>query len=554
MRLTRIAAVTLVLAALVAPAFAGGVEEGKRLAKDGRHADAAAAFREALKASPTNREAILGLARAAADGRLGGEAYGEVEGRLRGLFKDKEDREARIALGYVFLAWIAEDERYRADADDQFRRLLRADPADDEAAVGLARMYYAGADYDNGLKTLDEVLAKKPGSGLALYWKGELLYDRATQAFGRVKTVDDDVRGMFEKALGAYEASTKADPARFDAWMKTGYCAQYLAGVDPSKQAVAQAAYEKAIDLDGESQLPLKGLAALHRSKPEAWVEALTRLVKEKPKAPAVTYWWAYQLRSSGKTEEAEKAYRAFAAASRFPALGWYEIGTLLAEKGDAPGAKKAFERSLELDPKHVRAGAAVDALVAALNGRAQEAVRDGVKAKALLRDYEALANLVPWSSGVRNDAGFFAREAFNETKDPAILQASVKWYVAASALIPELREDLVESTPYPTRHGWAQILNDTGLMFQYYDATRDLGKAEAYYRKAMEWTQHGYWDAYGNLMKILKAASRWQDAFDFATACADGIKKENGEPNESFRGTCRGEAEMLAKKLEGGK
>jgi tetratricopeptide (TPR) repeat protein len=356
------------------------------------------------------------------------------------------------------------------------------------------------------------------------------------------------------KALGAYEASTKADPTRFAAWMKTGYAAQYLAGVDASKQAVAQAAYEKAIDLDGESQLPLKGLAALHRSKPEAWVEALTRLVKEKPKAPAVTYWWAYQLRSSGKADEAEKAYRAFAAASRFPALGWYEVGTLLAEKGDAAGAKKAFERSLELDPKHVRAGAAVDALVGTLNGRAQESVRDVVKAKALLKDYEALASLVPWSSGVRNDAGFFAREAFNETKDPAILQASVKWYVAASALLPEHREDLVETTPYPTRHGWAQILNDTGLMFHYYDATRDLAKAEAYYRKAMDWTQHGYWDAYGNLLKLLKAADRWQDAYDLASACADGIKKENGEPNESFRGTCRGEAEMLQKKLEAGK
>ncbi len=554
MRLTRIAAVTLVLTALVAPAIAGALEDGKRLAKDGRHADAAAAFREALKGSPTSRDAILGFARSAAEGRLGGEAYGEAETRLRAMFKEKEDREARIALGYVFLAWIAEDERYRADADDQFRRLLRADAADDEAAVGLARMYYAGADYDNGLAILDGVLASKPGSGLALYWKGELLYDRATQAFGRVKTVDDDVRAMFGKALGAYEASTKADPARFDAWMKTGYAAQYLAGVDPSKQAVAQAAYEKAIDLDGESQLPLKGMAALHRSKPEAWVEALTRLVKEKPKSPAVTYWWAYQLRSSGKTDEAEKAYRAFAASSRFPALGWYEVGTLLAEKGDAAGAKQAFEKSLELDPKHVRAGAAVDALVGTLNARAQESVRDVVKAKALLEDYEALAALVTWSSGVRNDAAFFAREAFNATKDPALLQASVKGYVAASALIPEPREDLLESTPYPTRHGWAQILNDTGLMFHYYDATRDLVKAEAYYRKAMEWTQHGYWDAYGNLMKLLREANRWQDAYDFASACADGIKKENGEPNESFRGTCRGEAEVLAKKLEGAK
>jgi hypothetical protein len=103
---------------------------------------------------------------------------------------------------------------------------------------------------------------------------------------------------------------------------------------------------------------------------------------------------------------------------------------------------------------------------------------------------------------------------------------------------------------PYKDRHQMAQLLNDTGLMFQYHKPVEDLKKAEAYYRAAMEWSQNGYWDTYGNLMKVLEAQQRWQDAYDFALDCAEGLKNEDGSPNETHRATARGKATELEAKL----
>ena len=159
---------------------------------------------------------------------------------------------------------------------------------------------------------------------------------------------------------------------------------------------------------------------------------------------------------------------------------------------------------------------------------------------------------LAPKSITARNDAGFFLREAYDRTgkKDRALLDACIARYQAASDLIGEYRPEYEQSVPYKDRHGFAQVLNDTGLMFQFYPDVVDLAKAEAYYRRAMEWTDHGYWDTFGNMMKILEGGNRFEDALEFALACADGIKQENGEPQETFRANARGAAERLAKKL----
>ncbi len=553
MRASRIVLVTFLVGLLAATARAGGVEDANKLAKDGRWAQAADAYRAVLQTAPGQRDALLGFARAVAEGRLS-DRYEEATSLLGTALKAKpDDRDLRVALGYVFLSRTSEDERYRADVQDQFSRVLRADPADEDAAVGLARMYYVGADYARGLETLEGVLAKKPGSALALYWKGVLLYDEATQAFGQGPGMDDRVKGLFEQALASFEASTKADPSRFDAWMKLGYAAQYLTRVDPGRKQAAAAAYSKALDLDGENAAPLKGLSALYANEGDVWFKELSRLAAERPKTPIVLYYLAFALKSQGKVDDAEKTYRQYVAVSRHPAAGWFEIGEILREsKGDADGARKAYEASLRADPTHPRYEAAVYWLLQPLNERGRDAVADAGKARKLLEEYDAVIALAPKSITARNDAGFFLREAFDRTgkKDRGLLDASVARYEAASALIPEFRPEYAQSIPYRDRNGFAQVLNDTGLMFQYYPEVKDLKKAEAYYRRAMEWTDHGYWDAYGNMMKLYEEENRTEEAMDFALACAEGIKQETGEPQEAFRSKARADAEALAKKL----
>ena len=551
MRSLRILAATLLALALAGPSYAGGIEEGAKALKEGRFAAASEAYRAVLKASPSNRDALLGLARAVADGRIA-DAYDEIQGLLSAALRAKaDDREARIALGNLYLARAIDDPRYRADVQDQFTRLQKADPLDEEAAVGLARMYYAGADYARGRQVLEDLLAKKPAAALALYWKGTLVYDEAVQALGKDSQMTPAVRALFEQALSAFDASTKADGTRYDAWVKLAYAAQYLVRVDESKTAVAKAAYLRALDLDGENDASLRGLTQLYANDRDVWRTELQKLATDRPKAPIVQFYWGYALEADGKFDQAEKAYRQFVAVARAPAMGWFQLGELLREKkSDVAGAGKAYMESLKASTTSTRAQSAVYWLLQPLNERARDDVAEASKAKALLKEYDAIITLSPKNISARNDAGFVMREAYGRTKDRSLLSAAVERYESASELIGEWRPEYETSVPYRERHGFAQVLNDTGLMFQYYPETRDLKKAESYYVRALEWTSNGYWDAYGNLMKILEPAGRIEEAKDLAEACAEGIKQENGEPQETFRGTCRGDAERLAKKL----
>ena len=61
--------------------------------------------------------------------------------------------------------------------------------------------------------------------------------------------------------------------------------------------------------------------------------------------------------------------------------------------------------------------------------------------------------------------------------------------------------------------------------------AALDPQRAESYYRRAQDWSQYGYWDAYTNLTKILEAQKRWKAAFDYSTDCAAGLKNPDGTP-----------------------
>ena len=551
MRAGRLAFVTLTLLSLASMARAGSVEDGKKLLKDGKPAEAALAFRTALKANEANRDALIGLAQAVVDGRLGDDDFFTAEEGLQRLLKAKDERDLRISLGYLYLARSETEEKWKADVQDQFSRLLRADPTDEQAAVGLARMYWTSADPVRGVGVLDGFLEKKPAAGFALYWKGRILYDDATQGFQAAQGLSAEVRAKFEQALLAFDAATKADPARYDAWIKLGYAAQYLVAVDPAKKAVAAAAYTKALDLDGEDFTAMKGLSSLYAREPDAWVEALARLSKEKPSTPIVLYYRAFSLRQEKKLDEAEKTYRAYVQASKHPAVGWYEIGAILAEKGDAAGAQKAFEQSLKLDPWHPQAARAALALWEPIHARGEDAVRDGAKMKAWVKEAAALIPLTPGQWWMQNNIAFVCREAWKKTRDPSLHELSVKYYEEGVAIVGEWKPEYETSIPYPTRHANAQLINDAGVMYDSETATPNPKKAETYYRSAQEWSQNGYWDAYNNLNKILVAEGRWKDAYEYARDCAEGLKNSDGTPNETWRGTARGDAAKYKAKLK---
>lgn len=555
MRAHRIAAVTLAgLAALVAaaaPVRADALADGKRLAKERRWIPAAEAFATALQAAPTNRDAAVGLARAAAEGRLV-DRYDLATSSLGGVLRaTPDDREARLAYGYLFLARASVDHRYRADAQEQFQKLLRAKADDADASIGLARYFFFGGEYGRANETLDAVLAREPGHANAHFWKGTLAYDQAKEALtgGMTPAV---VEG-FRAAATSFEAAAKADPSRADAWINLAYANQYLLGAEPAREAAAEAAYLKALDADPSDDAPLRGLSSLFSNKSDKYAAMVDRLAKERPKSAAVQFAFAVQAKAAGKLDEALAALKAYVAGARNPARGWFEMAELLREKkGDFPAARKAYEETLRADPAFSRAEVAVGWLLQPIQEKSRDMVRNPDDARALLKEFDALIALAPKSINARNDAAFFLREAYGASgqRHKDLLDACVARYVAASELVGEFLPGY-ERIPYADRHGFAQVLNDTGLMFQYYPPVLDLRRAEKYYRMAMDWTEFGYWDVYGNMMKLLDAEKRLEDAAVFAENCAEGIKRQDGTPEDTFRKIAAADAERLRKLIE---
>ena len=195
-------------------------------------------------------------------------------------------------------------------------------------------------------------------------------------------------------------ASVEADPAAFDAWLKRGYAAQYLGLVDE-----AGAAYEKALALDGDSDLPLRGLFATYGG---SWNEKVAKLAAAYKDAPRLQYWYADSLFKAGKTEEAEAAVRRHLAAAKRRDEGNALLGQILAAKGEEGGSAKAFEDALKENPDH--AGA-----LEALDVRGREAVTrvaaDPAKLKEAVATYRAFLAKAPRYVFGRNNLGFMLRE-----------------------------------------------------------------------------------------------------------------------------------------------
>ena len=391
----------------------------------------------------------------------------------------------------------------------------------------------------------------EPTNANAHFWKGTLAYDQAKEALQGGMT--PAVIAGFKAAAASFGEATKADPSRADAWINLAYANQYLLGAEPTREGAVENAYLKALDADPSDDAPMRGLSSLYSNRSEKYAEIVARLAKERPKSPAVLFAFAVQAKAAGKFDDALAALKTYVEGARNPARGWFEMAEILREKKqDLPAARKAYEATLKADPAFGRAEVAVGWLLQPIQEKSRDMVRTPEDARALLKEFDALIALAPKSINARNDAGFFLRQAYDATgqKHKDLLDACLARYVAASELVGEFMPGY-ERIPYADRHGFAQVLNDTGLMFQYYPPVLDLRKAEKYYRMAMDWTEFGYWDVYGNMMKLLDAEKRLEDAAVFAENCAEGIKRQDGTPEDTFRKIAQADAERLRKLID---
>ncbi|MFV1958423.1 MAG: tetratricopeptide repeat protein, partial [Planctomycetota bacterium] len=405
----------LVLAvAVAAPAKAGPLEDGQKALDARAWADAADAFRRVLEKDPKNADAAVGLAQAVIEGGFTDAIPGAEESLQQALEAKPKDHALRLALGRLYLAKAASNAAdptimkfTLADAQTTFRALLDENGADEDAVAGLARALYDSALFDQALEVLDGFLAEHPSSnGKAPFWQGQVLYLQAQDAYRAAGKLDGKTRDLFEKARKAYAAAAAADPRHFDAWMQLGYATQYL-GQD---LAAAQAAYEKAMDLDPQSSLPLKGIAALYTySRPKQYGPALQALVKAHPKNAQAWWFLAHERLGAKDGAQALEAFEAFQALSVTPQAAWTWMAKAWEVEGDDAKAETLYVKALKANPDDAVAADALDRRVRA--ARMEEAGKSPAGAKKLVETYEPLFAMAPNNAAIRNNAAFILPE-----------------------------------------------------------------------------------------------------------------------------------------------
>jgi tetratricopeptide (TPR) repeat protein len=546
--------VVAVVLATALPALGGAMEDAEKAVSEKRWADAVAAFREVLDENATHRAAAVGLARAAIEGGLV-DVWREAEQVLLDLPEaEAARRDVRLALGDLYLAlaaWSTDDQEKRftyEDAKSHFEALLEANPDDEDAVVGLARTRYETADFDGALGALNAFLERAESQGPAQFWKGQVLYLLAQDAYRKSGAIEGETRSLFTLARDAYQAAVAADPTSFLAALQLAYTAQYL-----GEREQAREAYVTAMDLDHQSDLPLRGIEALFSYDQAAYGQLLQELAREHPDNAPVYFYLGYHRLAHQVYEGAVQAFRTYIEKAADPGVVWTYLGQAYAGSGDDRRAVEAWEKALEANPDDDAAAGAWDAHLRGKMGEA--ALGAPADAQRFARAYDALFQAAPNNPWVRNNVAFVLREAVDRRRGgqfgevPAawrpVLTTCIEQYEAASQAV-ESRTQAQGNLPYATRHAYAGILNDTGLMFQYYPSTRDHQRAEDYYLRALGQTEDGYRDAFTNLERLYSAEARWQDLYDLAVACAESLKNEDGSPDQTARSLARGVMERM--------
>lgn len=538
----------LLLSNPIPSAQAGALEDAQAAAEKGEWAAAADLFAKVLAKSRTNRDAAIGLTQAAVKAQRADLYRAAEEALLTLKERNPSDWEVRIALGEISLATktVKSDtlakKSYDVQAIENFQAALKGRPDSAAAAAGLARAHFEAASFQKAVEVVDAFLARNPpGAARPLFWKGQALYFTAQDAFraaGGRHPLPDDVAGLFRKAQGAFLASTRGDPSSYDAWMQLAYSSQYLGERDTALDA-----YKRAAALNPESAYPFKGIEAVLAHDRAQLAATLEALVRENPDHPQALFYYAYNRYVAQDYAQAAKHFKRFVKLAKQPAEGWYWLGMTHERDTNEPQAVAAFVETLKADPDHAQAAWALDQRIIR-SGARDRAAASLEGAREVIARYRELLELAPRNAYVRNNLAFTLREAYvahQGSKDwIPILEEATKTYVEASAVLGEWTAEKERTLDWGQRYAQAQVISDTGLMFQFYEPTRDYEKAEVYYDRALEYTENGYRDAFSNLAQIYAEQERWDDLYELADVCSEGIKTERGQPDEDTRSRAR--------------
>ncbi|MDA1195180.1 MAG: tetratricopeptide repeat protein [Planctomycetota bacterium] len=537
-------------------AFAGPVDDALAATKARKFEAAAEAWHAVLEKSRGDRTAALGLADAGVRAARA-DLYASAEEALRGLkAKNAKDVDVLVALGRICMATSAAKEdtlakkSYDVEAQENFTAAGAVDPKADGPVAGLAQTLYQMGNFAAAIETVDAFLGRNPPApARALFWKGQTLYLQAQDAYQAAggSALTPEVTELFRKAQGAYEASTRANGDEPDAWIQLAYASTWLGGEDNVK--TADGAYRKAALLDDSDKAPYVGLKSLHTHTPEKYVAALEEILAKFPENAWALWFRAVERYEAKDWKQARALFERYGAASDTPAQGWYYAGVCADQAGAAVEAEGLYFKALKADSNHEAAAGAISQklMASGVEGRAREGVKH---AQQVRKEFTPLLEAAPRMAWIRNNLGFILREAYvggGATKQwTPVLKDSVAVYTEASEILGEWTVEKERTYNWGQRYAEAQIISDTGLMYQFYEPTRDLAVAERYYRIALEYTDDGYRDAFNNLRVILTDQQRWQELYELCVAAEHGITTEAGDQDGATREVARRLKEQL--------
>ncbi|HUG10496.1 MAG TPA: tetratricopeptide repeat protein [Opitutaceae bacterium] len=277
--------------------------------------------------------------------------------------------------------------RRDGEARAAFETILARDSRADEALYYLARLAKRQRDWATVAARLEEAVKIVPNS--AMYW-GDLgeAYGNQARGAGALSQLS-----LARKTLAALKKAAALDPSnlairnglvefyREAPWIAGGGIdkaydeAKDIAKIDPYRGAVisgglyqheekwseAERNYRNAIRLQPENSEARFALAQLMigTGRHDEAFTMLEDILQANPRHFASLYQIGRVAALSGKRlDRGEAALREYIAAS-VQAMGlpsvahaWHRLGNVLERKGDSTGAREAYQKALEIDPK----------------------------------------------------------------------------------------------------------------------------------------------------------------------------------------------------------
>lgn len=372
---------------------------GDALTALGSTSEAEAAYAEALRQEPANAGALLGTARLAAAQGNGAAATATVAQVL-------------AAHPASFNAWLLQAnlltrEGKAAEAIAAYEKALEIRPADPRSYVALVPMLLLAKDLDGADRRLAGLRKVAPGApmtayleGLAAYFRGDRLKARASvQAV--LKAAPDDNRarmlaGTVEHDLGNFtlaerylsrvvEAAPGDAQSRFllaSSQFRLGRAAKAATTLEPMlgeraspqvlmlaaeiavserNPAKAVALLQQATQRDGDPAIRSRlGVAKIAAGDAEGGVRDLQSAISANPKdGGADAALAAYHL-SRKQTDRARSVATALVARLPEAPMSHRVMGDVLMAEKDVAGARRSYERALQLSPAFLPAARAL--------------------------------------------------------------------------------------------------------------------------------------------------------------------------------------------------